>query len=114
MAFHDISLTFHDTLPHFPPSELHALLLTDVLVLLEKQEDKEKEKEKYFLRTHTVESVSGIKEELSTVIRLKDCLLRTAAADRGGCGCRWVWSAMEVWGKCPFFKSVGVGGGGVA
>ncbi len=62
-----------------PSPELHALLLTDVLVLLEKHEDKDK----YYLRTHTVEGVSGNKEELSTVIRLKDCLLRTAAADRG-------------------------------
>ena len=63
------------------PPELHALLLTDVLVLLDRQEDKERER--FILRTHAVEGVSGVKEELSTVIRLKDCLLRTAAADRG-------------------------------
>ena len=71
---------------YFISAELHALLLTDVLVLLEKHEDKDK----YYLRTHTVESVSGTKEELSTVIRLKDCLLRTAAADRGVCVCMCV------------------------
>jgi len=59
--------------------EVHVLLLNDVLVLLEKHEDKDK----FYLRTHTVESVGGAKEELSTVIKLKDCLLRTAAADRG-------------------------------
>ena len=77
---HTSPLTYN--MPPFPPlpsPELHALLLTDVLVLLEKHEDKDK----YYLRTHTVEGVSGNKEELSTVIRLKDCLLRTAAADRG-------------------------------
>ena len=59
--------------------DVHVLLLTDVLVLLEKHEDKDK----FYLRAHTVESVGGAKEELSTVIKLKDCLLRTAAADRG-------------------------------
>ena len=77
---------------YFISAELHALLLTDVLVLLEKHEDKDK----YYLRTHTVESVSGTKEELSTVIRLKDCLLRTAAADRGVCVCACVCLHVHV------------------
>lgn len=62
-----------------PPPELHALLLTDVLVLMEKHEDKDK----YYLRTHTLEKVGGTREELSPVIRLKECLLRHAAADKG-------------------------------
>ena len=57
--------------------ELYALLLNDVLVLLEKHDDK------YHLRCHTAETVSGNKEELSPVIRLKECLLRHAAHDRG-------------------------------
>ena len=48
-------------------------------MLLEKHEDKDK----YYLRCHTVETVSGSKEELSPVIRLQDCLLRHAAHDRG-------------------------------
>lgn len=84
-----IWITFlqHTDIPSlYPPpctlTELHALLLTDVLVLLDRQEDRDN-KERFILRTHSVESVSGTKEELSTVIRLKDCLLRTAAADRG-------------------------------
>jgi len=60
--------------------ELYALLLTDILVLMEKQEDKDK----YFLRCHPHETVNGVKEELSPVIRLNECLLRHAAADKGG------------------------------
>ena len=59
--------------------ELHALLLNDVLVLLERHD------EKYHLRCHTAETVSGSKEELSPVIRLQECLLRHAAHDRGQC-----------------------------
>ena len=60
-------------------SELYALLLTDILVLVERHE----ERDKYYLRCHSVESIGGTKEELSPVIRLKDCLLRSAAADKG-------------------------------
>ena len=48
-------------------------------MLLERNEDRDK----YYLRTHTLEGVNGTKEELSPVIRLKECLLRHAAADRG-------------------------------
>ncbi len=65
--------------PSSSPPELHALLLTDVLVLMEKHEDKDK----YYLRCHTLEKVGGSREELSPVIRLKECLLRHAAADKG-------------------------------
>ena len=60
-----------------PSPDLYALLFNDILVLLEKHE------EKYLYRCHTVENVSGTKEELSPVIRLKECLLRHAAADKG-------------------------------
>ncbi|CAI8027711.1 Rho guanine nucleotide exchange factor 12 [Geodia barretti] len=60
--------------------ELYALLLTDILVLLERHE----ERDKFYLRCYTVEGLGGVKEELSPVIRLKDCLLRSAAADKGG------------------------------
>ena len=60
-------------------TELYALLLTDILVLVERHE----ERDKYYLRCYTVESIGGTKEELSPVIRLKDCLLRSAAADKG-------------------------------
>ena len=59
------------------PTELYVLLLTDVLVLMEKHEDK------YVLRCHNLEKVNGVREELSPVIRLKECLLRSAAADKG-------------------------------
>ena len=61
--------------------ELHALLFNDILVLLEKHEDKDK----YYFRCHTVENIYGTKGELSPVIRLQECLLRHAAADRGVC-----------------------------
>ncbi len=64
-------------------TELHALLFNDILVLLEKNEDKDK----YLYGCHTVDNVSGSKEELSPVIRLQECLLRHAAADRGSCVC---------------------------
>ena len=60
-------------------TELYALLLTDVLVLAERHE----ERDKFYLRCYTVEGLGGVKEELSPVIRLKDCLLRSAAADKG-------------------------------
>ena len=60
-------------------TELYALLLTDILVLLERHE----ERDKFYLRCYTVEGLGGVKEELSPVIRLKDCLLRSAAADKG-------------------------------
>ena len=43
----------------------------------------EKHEDKYVLRCHTLEKVNGVKEELSPVIRLKECLLRSAAADKG-------------------------------
>ena len=62
-------------------SELHALLLNDILVLLEKHD------EKFYLRCHTAETVSGNKEEYSPVIRLQECLLRHAAHDRGWSMC---------------------------
>ena len=60
-------------------AELYALLLTDILVLVERHE----ERDKFYLRCYTVEGMGGMKEELSPVIRLKDCLLRSAAADKG-------------------------------
>ena len=60
-------------------AELYALLLTDILVLVERHE----ERDKFYLRCYTVEGLGGMKEELSPVIRLKDCLLRSAAADKG-------------------------------
>ena len=60
-------------------TELYALLLTDILVLMEKHD----EREKYYLPCYHVESIGGTKEELSPVIRLQDCLLRSAAADKG-------------------------------
>ena len=60
-------------------AELYALLLTDILVLVERHE----ERDKFYLRCYTVEGLGGVKEELSPVIRLKDCLLRSAAADKG-------------------------------
>ena len=53
------------------------MLLNDVLVLLERHDDK------FYLRCHTAVTVSGNKEELSPVIRLQECLLRHAAHDRG-------------------------------
>ena len=75
-----------------PPTELYVLLLTDILVLMEKHEDK------YVLRCHTLEKVNGVKEELSPVIRLKECLLRSAAADKGRKVCR-LWYFLQTSGK---------------
>ena len=66
---------------------VHALLLNDILVLLEKHD------EKFYLRCHTAETVSGNKEEYSPVIRLQECLLRHAAHDRG-------WSMCIVFIAC--------------
>jgi len=43
----------------------------------------EKHEDKYVLRCHNLEKVNGVREELSPVIRLKECLLRSAAADKG-------------------------------
>ena len=45
--------------------------------------ERHEERDKYYLRCYSVESIGGTKEELSPVIRLKDCLLRSAAADKG-------------------------------
>ena len=47
--------------PVYVRVDVHVLLLTDVLVLMEKHEDKDK----FYLRSHNVESVGGAKEELS-------------------------------------------------
>ena len=60
-------------------ADLYALLLNDILVLMERHD----ERDKYYLPCYHVESIGGTKEELSPVIRLKDCLLRSAAADKG-------------------------------
>ena len=52
-------------------SELHALLLNDILVLLEKHD------EKFYLRCHTAETVSGNKEEYSPVYQNTRLLAKT-------------------------------------
>ena len=59
--------------------EVHALLLTDILVLLSKAEDGT---ERLFLKMYHVEGINGVRDEISPVIRLKDLLFRDRA-DRG-------------------------------
>ena len=61
--------------------ELYALLLTDIIVLMERRND---DKDKYYLRCHMLESIhGGTRVELSPIIRLRESLLRHSAADRG-------------------------------
>ena len=55
----------------------YALLLNDVLVLLERYD------KKFHLQCHTAETMSGNKEEYSPVIRVQEYLQRHAAHDRG-------------------------------
>ena len=66
-----------------PVSELYALLLNDILILLEKYD------KKFHLQCHTAETVSGNKDD-SPVIRVQEYLYiyiyniqRHAAHDRG-------------------------------
>ncbi len=59
--------------------EVHALLMTDILVLLSKAEDGS---ERLFLKMYHVEGINGVRDEISPVIRLKDLLFRDRA-DRG-------------------------------
>ena len=62
-----------------PTLEIHALMLTDILLLLERDESRDK----YYLRTHSQTDVKGDKKELSPVIQIADTICRDAAADRG-------------------------------
>ena len=73
----------HSTLFDAPfsllPTEVRALLLTDILVLLHKMEDGS---ERLLLKMYHVEGISGVRDEISPVIRLKEMLFRDRA-DRG-------------------------------
>ena len=71
----------HSTLFNAPllPIEVRALLLTDILVLLHKMEDGS---ERLLLKMCHVEGISGVRDEISPVIRLKEMLFRDRA-DRG-------------------------------
>lgn len=64
--------------------------------------ERHEERDKYYLRCHSVESIGGTKEELSPVIRLKDCLLRSAAADKGElCGMNWTVCGCDKLASIP-------------
>lgn len=61
--------------------EVHALLLTDILVLLSKPEDGS---DKLSLKRYHIETIGGVREEISAVIRIKEMILRHFASDKGG------------------------------
>nr|WEL12735.1 Rho guanine nucleotide exchange factor 12 [Halisarca dujardinii] len=58
--------------------ELHGLLLTDILVLMEK----DMSHDRFFLRTHTQTDLKGQKEEHCPVIKISETLWRDSATDR--------------------------------
>ncbi|XP_065902948.1 rho guanine nucleotide exchange factor 12-like isoform X2 [Dysidea avara] len=62
--------------------EVRAVLLTDVLILMERNEDKDKFR--YHLRCHTNLDPVKEKEEMCPVIRLAETIVRTSRSDRGG------------------------------
>ena len=63
-----------------PLLEVHALLLTDILVLLSKPKHGS---DKLVLSRYHADNIGGQREEISSVIRISDMLLRHLAADTG-------------------------------
>ena len=60
--------------------EVRALLLNDILVLLSNPEDGS---DKFSLKRYYIESIGGVREEISAIIRLKEMILRHFASDKG-------------------------------
>ena len=65
----------------FFPIEVKALLLSDILVLLNNPEDSDK----LILKQYHIEpiGVGEVREEISPVIRVKEMILRHYATDKG-------------------------------
>ena len=55
-------------------------MLTDILVLLSKPEDGS---DKLSLKRYHIETIGGVREEISAVIRIKEMILRHFASDKG-------------------------------
>ena len=73
------------------PSLVQALLLNDILVLVSPTEDGS---DKLHLKRYYKDKGSGIREEFSSIIRLKEMILRHFSIDKGALTHRPIRSAL--------------------